>query len=408
MSYGLKDIKHLSVMADLENKPAEPIDYRALVKIESDDEIKKEPSLQEDILVLCSRLRSNGFEKQAASLESKFGSYKIAAVNYMNETGNDLMNYAHPEGDVETARASDHLAFVETNMSQKMKFLDVARRAPTGKTASSLQKYVDACKVVKAQAAPAAAAPPVPETKESLLKSIEADFNMARGAWKEAYQQIEQKGGLVNGLMQFGRGGEWAAMSNKINVTFDESRDIANLTIDTLEGVKKAIANLYQFLKPGASWAGGLNPWGGLSKDLWNTLSGNFDLIDNRLDSCISKRSKYNKLFSKEVEERLLKQDSPSVALPSATTPATVPTASENVAAKIKAAKQQLTGISLLVDSDTSADAEDVKSIRNWIISTQSRIENLEKAISSANPDDILAGLGKVTKDFERVKKEWA
>lgn len=119
---------------------------KGLIKNES---VKKEASvkldltassnLMENILKLCSGLRLYGFDKQANELELNFLKYKKANTLYetSKETGDDLINAAHPNGSHKVDVLGDDLAVVETILDRHLKMLKVLDKKPTGKLVSS-------------------------------------------------------------------------------------------------------------------------------------------------------------------------------------------------------------------------------------------------------------------------------
>lgn len=132
--FTLKDLKHLEVMADLIN--AQPIPEKQINIKELLDSDPKELTVDEKILSLCSKLRQDGFEKQADGLEDKFISYKSAATHLYrahDEDGEDLVNAAHPDGDLDTGNGGQDLGIVETIVSQHEKIKKVVNKEPTGK-----------------------------------------------------------------------------------------------------------------------------------------------------------------------------------------------------------------------------------------------------------------------------------
>lgn len=147
MVYRIADIKHLDLMATLAESPP----------IEADEVIIQQEtraSLDENILKLCVGLRDKGLTSQAEALEQKFTTYKaansarmakLAANTHLyrahDEDGEDLVNAAHPDGDVNMGDG-EH-GDVETIVSKHKKIVDVIQKTPTGKLGS----YVDQCKI---------------------------------------------------------------------------------------------------------------------------------------------------------------------------------------------------------------------------------------------------------------------
>ena len=144
MTLTLRDLKHLEIMAELEARPIPSPELASLLTEE------KEPTLTEQLLTLASKLRVAGFIVQAENLETCLGLYKKAEVDANllyrahSETGDDLLEFAHPDGDVEMAVAGDHLGDVETLPSQHKKILLVVEK--TAQTMEMIKNVIIAQK----------------------------------------------------------------------------------------------------------------------------------------------------------------------------------------------------------------------------------------------------------------------
>lgn len=121
-------------------------------QIEADEVILQQEvkaSLDEKILKLCAGLRAKGLVAHAESLENKFVTYKAAANTHLyrahDEDGEDLVNAAHPDGDVNMGDG-EH-GDVETILSKHKKIVDIVQKTPNGKLAS----VVAQCKIVLGQ-----------------------------------------------------------------------------------------------------------------------------------------------------------------------------------------------------------------------------------------------------------------
>lgn len=140
----LKDLQHLEVMANLENLPVPPepvLDVKALLKTEHS------PKYSEKIAALCDKLRQNGFVRQAEGLENKFLSFKSATIHLyrvFDEDGEDVIDAAHPDGDVKVEDAEKDLGDVETIVSRHKKIVDIVNKQPTGKYAFKAPQHADA------------------------------------------------------------------------------------------------------------------------------------------------------------------------------------------------------------------------------------------------------------------------
>lgn len=113
----------------------EPLKKEASSKLD----LRASSNLMENILKLCNGLRSYGLDKQANELESNYLSYKKANTLYetSKETGEDLINAAHPKGSHKVDVLGDDLAIVETILDRHLKMIKVVDKVPTGKLASS-------------------------------------------------------------------------------------------------------------------------------------------------------------------------------------------------------------------------------------------------------------------------------
>jgi len=145
MVYSISDIKHLEAMKSLDERQAPEVNVKTLLGTNA----SQPASFEQNILKLCCELRTKGFERHAASLETKFLALKTAKVHLYrahDEDGEDLVHAAHPDGDVNMG--DGELGDVETTVSKHKKIVDVVNKQPTGKLAA----YVAQCKMVLGQA----------------------------------------------------------------------------------------------------------------------------------------------------------------------------------------------------------------------------------------------------------------
>lgn len=93
-----------------------------------------------DISMLVDGLRNRGYILQAQDVETNYIMFKKAETEYYNlsmETPNDLMEFAHPDGDINVTDIKGELADIETIQSAADKILAVVRKQPSGKLAAS-------------------------------------------------------------------------------------------------------------------------------------------------------------------------------------------------------------------------------------------------------------------------------
>lgn len=331
-------------------------------------------ALMENVLNLCAGLRQAGFHKHAEELEEKFVAYKQAQTMYetSKETGEDLVDRAHPKGSHHLENVDSDEAVVETIVDKHLKNLKMIEKEPTGKLASS-KSILNAVKIVLAQG--------TDETKK-VLDQLSAQMAKLRASVNAVKNKADTE-------LTF-------SIDRTVNNIIEESQ---NPTIDNLESIKSSLTNLGRRLQPGTAWQYATSyGFGGLSKDTWSVVSGSLRAAQDAVNEGLKLRNSYNELVS----AGLVKEQDKAVQPPQEKPP-TDPTLE-----KIKAARSSLNGIIGLVKADSGADPQDVRDINGWIAKVDAALKNLESTYSSMSPQDAEAALAKITKDFARVRQEWA
>lgn len=138
--------------------------------------------LLQDLCKLADGLRSKGFDKQADTLERNILIYKSAASNLYDvtgETGEKLLDFAHPDGDV-TVVGEGELAKVETPQSLAKKVREVAEKQPSGKAGSKTPAGLVRQAQEFAGLAPAEpAAGAVPTARQNIMDQVRATISRA-------------------------------------------------------------------------------------------------------------------------------------------------------------------------------------------------------------------------------------
>lgn len=101
--------------------------------------------LYTDLFKLASGLRDRGFVKEADGLEDKILIMKQAETHLyraMDEDGDDLLDFAHPDGDVRVSDAQEGNGIVETLPSAHQKMVNVVSKTPTGKYAKLIDDII--------------------------------------------------------------------------------------------------------------------------------------------------------------------------------------------------------------------------------------------------------------------------
>ncbi len=115
----------------------EPLQKKASVTKKAD--YTPSDDFMENILKLCAGLRARGLEKSAAEVETNFLKYKQAQTLYetSKETGEDLVQSAHPKGSHKLEGVEGEEATVEDILDQHKKIKEVVEKKPTGKLSSA-------------------------------------------------------------------------------------------------------------------------------------------------------------------------------------------------------------------------------------------------------------------------------
>lgn len=129
------------------------------------------------ILKLSNQLRSKGYNKYADEIEYKFLLLKKSSsdlYSVFKETGESLLEDAHPEGSVKMEDAKDEGGVVETLLDQKKKIEKAVDKEPTGKLSAN-------------QAA-------------SLIKKSDISWTdeKYRDFWRESSPTIEKYNNIIN------------------------------------------------------------------------------------------------------------------------------------------------------------------------------------------------------------------
>jgi len=268
MVYTLKDIKHLETIANLQSKEVEqskPIFVQA-----------EDTSLTATILKLCNKLRAEGHNKYAESVENKFVNYKTAGVHLYQahkETGEDLVDQAHPDGDNKiVSDVSDNNGDVETIVSKHKKIVDIVNKQPTGKLAS----YVEQCKIALGQSIT------MPKTIDTM--NIRELINSANEDIQKIYNMIVKSGGISSIRLSDIRD-RMSLISNLVNTP------IKDMSADEINKAVSGVSAISQWLHPNLlhNYLPDLINKGVSTDELWDKISGILNGATSKLKSAISK-----------------------------------------------------------------------------------------------------------------------
>jgi hypothetical protein len=248
-------------------------------------------NLTENILKLCAGLRQSGLEKYALDIENKFVVFKQAAHLYdaTGETGDDLVDAAHSKGS-HKMEGLDNAVF-KTILDRHLDMLNLVNKKPSGKL-SNAKDILKAVKIVLADG-PVAEAP----SREALEQVVNSSLAEGLRRWNAIDNIINKDGGLTHII---GRGTDYSIHSSFIKDLFIERP----ATLDKLDSLRSRIKSALATIKPGISLSGGsFNPFGGVSKDVYSTVTPIIETLNAFVDKAYDARVKLNAITTKGVIE---------------------------------------------------------------------------------------------------------
>ncbi len=196
---------------------------------EASVEVNLTPSdiLIKNIVNLCAGLKAAGFAKHANELENKFFVFKQAQTLYetSKETGEDLVDEAHPKGSAKLDGLDGELAIVETIIDQQLKSIKMTEKSPTGKLASSN----DVLKAVKFALAQESVEDKLSKlTKEQLIENMKSHI-------LNAYSEYAKVKAIIDEDLIVPVSLGWA-------ITFNKARE--NPSVSTIKDVIKLVSGI--------------------------------------------------------------------------------------------------------------------------------------------------------------------
>jgi hypothetical protein len=234
-------------------------------------------NLTENIIKLCSGLRNSGLHKYADEIEQKFMNYKKAQSLYetSKETGEDLVDAAHPKGSHKLENVDSTEAVIETIIDNHLAHVKMIDKKPTGKLASS-KDILKAVKTVLARE----------ETTEDLLNAIKNKLVTINGIIRKL--DVATKDELTFPLS--GPGGYMSIIAGLST----------NPTLDNLKKIKDTLGRLYARLDP-SSWLHYTTLGAsGLTEDTWSQVQGMLGAAQTAAQQAIEYRVRYNSIISEQ------------------------------------------------------------------------------------------------------------
>ena len=251
----------------------------------------------QDIIKLCAGLRSNGFNKYAEEIESKFLMFKQADTLYQTskETGEDLIDAAHPEGS-HKLDGLDHT--VLTIVDRQKRIQEILNKQPMGKLATN-KEILHAVKKALGQT-PADTEASFKEateiTDDQNFRNLPSSFNsqikkvndyiysleaQIRYKIKKATRVYEEFVDVANNDL-----GWYTRINGKLpssDVFFKPIDDSNNYKPSVFLNMKKKMSALYNKLKPEGTFT-----VGGVSDDVWIDIKGKLKKMNGFMTDSIN------------------------------------------------------------------------------------------------------------------------
>lgn len=241
-----------------------------------------------NIMKLCSKLRDSGFSKHADDIEINYLNYKKAQTLYetFKEKGEDLVNAAHPDGSHELEGVEGDAKFL-TIIDKHLAIVRMLDKKPTGKLASSKKKFkLSLAEEPKRKMT-------AEEYKNKLIEDAKKQTESIKNRWISLFNSVTTKGAESAGEPTSGKlthHNDHTKANNAFNkINKNQLPNLATITI-----LKSLIAEAKQEASPGF--------FGGLTQDLYNSVSGNYDDIINRLDSLANIIKQYENKDDEEIK----------------------------------------------------------------------------------------------------------
>jgi hypothetical protein len=238
----------------------DPLKKLASKVVEKKIDLKPTANLTDNVLKLCAGLRSEGLDSYAAELETNLLSYKRAQTLYdahNGETGDDLVDEAHPNGSHKMEGIDSDEAVFETIIDNQLKALKTIEKKPSGKLSSA--QIIQGVKISLGQANEQ-------ELSLQVLEKVQLAEKIVNDIINKVESEITDIGyveALKEGIAGFIRMKTW--------------------TIDHLKNFKSWISMMEWRVKPGVVF--------GITEDTWGAIKEEFPQAKGFIDEAIALRT---------------------------------------------------------------------------------------------------------------------
>jgi hypothetical protein len=331
----------------------------------------------ENIFKLCSGLRDQGLVKEASELETNYLNYKRAQTLYetSKETGEDLVQSAHPKGSHKLEGVDSDEATIEDILDQHAKSVEMVNKKPTGKLSSAAHLLREVKKALGQASG-----------KDALQDAIKADMDKIN----KAVARIDAK---TNAELNFTIGSTYQTHIRDLSM---------KPTIDSLKEIQGLLKKLHTRLDPSSWLHYATLGTSGLSEDSWAGVQSLLAEATAAVNDALTKRTEIKRL-----------EDAAEVAPDATKTETPKADASVDMANKIRTAIAQFNSLSGLLASDDPADKDSLDKTKAWLAAKAQDLNGiLSKFNAEPNKEAVIdtyqLTLNKYIQAYTKIKQDWS
>lgn len=237
----------------------DPLKKLASKTVEKKIDLKPTSNLTDNVLKLCAGLRSEGMVSYATELETNLLSYKRAQTLYdahNGETGDDLVDAAHPNGSHKMEGINSDEAVFETILDNQLKMLKTVEKKPSGKLSSA--QIIRSVKVA------------LGEDEQELTSQVLEKVSQAIRVVDDILNKVESE---ISDFFYV------EALHEGIN----GFKSLKTWTIDHLKNFKSWVSMMEWRVKPGVVL--------GITEDTWGEIKEEFPQAKSFIDDAIALRT---------------------------------------------------------------------------------------------------------------------
>jgi len=343
-------------------------------------DLKASGYLDQDIIKVCNFLRSSGQIKNAEEIENKFIKYKKAQYDVSKETGEDVIDQAHPKGSHDLVGVLGD-AKVETILDTHLALVKMVDKKPTGKLSyNNSNDIIKAARVILAQES----------DYKALLKQAYGFMYKAASIVKETLEHGGSTIFSVRGRNEF--------INSKIMNSVKDNYEIIHSSTFGMEQLSDFIENINRFKSAAQpSFLGGVDNEAALA------------VINENLEKALN----FAKTAKANYTKSILGEHSIS---PEKKVEAPIET---ELSIKIKSAKSKIAGMKIILDTNSQIPPQYKEKISNWLAKQEEALATMEKthlpSIQSmsdkeeakAAEDSLLTSLSSIIANIDKIKSSW-